>query len=177
MNKAGMEGAMFYLIHDMIIKGALFLLIGIIIMITGTSNLRKMGGLMKTYPSLGWMYLIAALGLAGIPPLSGFVAKLLIVNGAFDAGNAWGSIIILLSSLIVLLSIMRIFIYAFWCKLVELSVATNSGTYRNMMIPAVLLVVLSIAYGIGSEWLVPYMTDAADVLLNPSIYIDAVLKE
>jgi multicomponent Na+:H+ antiporter subunit D len=55
--------------------------------------------------------------------------------------------------------------------------ATKSGSYQKMMIPAVLLVVLSIAYGIGSEWLVPYMTDAADVLLNPSIYIDAVLKE
>lgn len=176
MNKAGMEGAMFYLIHDMIIKGALFLLIGIIITITGTSSLRKMGGLMKNYPSLGWMYLIAALGLAGIPPLSGFVAKLLIVKGAFDAGNVWGSIIILVSSLIVLLSVMRIFIYAFWGKPVEVP-ATKSGSYQKMMIPAVLLVVLSIAYGIGSEWLVPYMTDAADVLLNPSIYIDAVLKE
>ncbi|WP_210471129.1 Na+/H+ antiporter subunit D [Sporosarcina sp. 6E9] len=176
MNKAGMEGAMFYLIHDMLIKGALFLLIGIIITITGTSSLRKMGGLMKTYPSLGWMYLIAALGLAGIPPLSGFVAKLLIVKGAFESGNVWGSIIILASSLIVLLSVMRIFIYAFWGKPVELPVA-KSDSYQKMMIPAVLLVVLSIAYGIGSEWLVPYMTDAADVLLNPSIYIDAVLKE
>lgn len=45
------------------------------------------------------------------------------------------------------------------------------------MTPAVLLVILSIAYGVGTEWLVPYMTDASDVLLNPSMYVDAVLKE
>lgn len=176
MNEAGMTGAMFYVIHDMIIKGALFLLIGIIIAITGTSNLRKMGGLMKTHAPLGWMYLIAAFGLAGIPPLSGFTGKLLIVKGAFEAGNVVGSIIILASSLIVLLSVIRIFIYAFWGEPVKLP-TTNRRNYRYMMIPAVALVVISIVYGVGSEWLVPYMKDASEVLLNPSIYIDAVLKE
>ncbi|KXH78322.1 Na+/H+ antiporter subunit D [Sporosarcina sp. HYO08] len=176
MNESGMTGAMFYLIHDMIIKGALFLLIGIIIAITGTSNLRQMGGLMKTHAPLGWMYLIAAFGLAGIPPLSGFTGKLLIVKGAFEAGHVWGSIIILASSLIVLLSVIRIFIYAFWGEPVELK-TTNRRAYRKMIIPATVLVVLSIVYGVGSEWFVPYMSDASKVLLNPSLYIDAVLKE
>ena len=176
MNEAGMTGAIFYLIHDMIIKGALFLLIGIIIAVTGTSNLRKMGGLMKTHAPLGWMYLIAAFGLAGIPPLSGFVGKLLIVQGAFEAGNVWGSIVILASSLVVLLSVIRIFIYAFWGMPVELP-KTNNRTYKRMMVPAALLVVLSVLYGVGTEWLVPYMTEASDVLLQPSKYIDAVLKE
>ncbi|MHA6261237.1 Na+/H+ antiporter subunit D [Sporosarcina sp. CAU 1771] len=176
MNEAGMTGAVFYLIHDMLIKGALFLLIGVLITVTGTSNLRKMGGLMKTHPTLAWMYLIAAFGLAGIPPLSGFVGKLLIVQGAFEAGNTWGSIIILASSLIVLLSVIRIFIYAFWGTPTELP-TTNPRTYRNLMLPAVALVILSIAYGVGTEWLLPYMTDASNVLLHPSTYIDAVLKE
>ncbi|WP_342514822.1 Na+/H+ antiporter subunit D [Sporosarcina sp. FSL K6-1522] len=176
MNDAGLTGAIFYLIHDMLIKGALFLLIGIIIYITGTSNLRKMGGLMKTHAPLGWIYLIAAFGLAGIPPLSGFVGKLLIVEGAFESGNIWGSIIILASSLVVLLSVIRIFIYAFWGEPVDLP-KTERRPYRNRMLPAVILVILSVLYGVGSEWLVPYMTDASNVLLQPSIYIDAVLKE
>ncbi len=176
MNDAGMSGAIFYLIHDMLIKGALFLLIGIIIAVTGTSNLRKMGGLMKTHAGLGWMYLIAAFGLAGIPPLSGFIGKMLIIQGAFEAGNVWGSIIMLVSSLIVLLSVIRIFIYAFWGEPVALP-KTRRRSYRSLMMPAVVLVLISVAYGVGTEWLIPYMTDASDVLLNPSIYIDAVLKE
>ena len=108
--------------------------------------------------------------------LSGFVGKLLIVQGAFEAGNVWGSIVILASSLIVLLSVIRIFIYAFWGEPVELP-KTNHRSYKKMMVPAVALVVLSVLYGVGTEWLVPYMTDASDVLLQPSIYIDAVLKE
>jgi len=176
MNEAGISGALFYLVHDMIIKGALFLLIGIIIAITGTSNLRKMGGLMKTHAPLGWIYLIAAFGLAGIPPLSGFVGKLLIVQGAFEAGNILGSIVILGSSLIVLLSVIRIFVYAFWGEPVKLP-QSNTRSYKRMMFPAVALVVLSILYGVGTEWVLPYMTKATDVLLQPSIYIDAVLKE
>ncbi|WP_252503925.1 Na+/H+ antiporter subunit D [Sporosarcina sp. Marseille-Q4943] len=176
MNEAGISGAIFYLVHDMLIKGALFLLIGIIIYVTGTSNLRKMGGLMKTHAPLGWFYLIAAFGLAGIPPLSGFIGKLLIAQGAFQAGNIWGSIIILASSLIVLLSVIRIFIYAFWGEPVELP-KTKRKPYKRMMLPTIVLVVLSVFYGVGTEWIIPYVTDATDVLLQPSIYIDAVLKE
>lgn len=176
MNEAGMSGAIFYLIHDMIIKAGLFLLIGIIIKVTGTSNLRQMGGLIKTHASLGWMYLIAVFGLVGIPPLSGFIGKLLIVQGGFEAGNIGTTIIVLISSIVVLLSAMRIFIYAFWGEQVVLPVQKQSA-YRKEMIPATLLVVVSILYGVGAEWLVPYMENASELLLNPSIYIDAVLKE
>ena len=176
MNEAGISGAIFYLVHDMLIKGALFLLIGIIIYVTGTSNLRKMGGLMKTHAPLGWFYLIAAFGLAGIPPLSGFIGKLLIAQGAFQADNVWGSILILASSLVVLLSVIRIFIYAFWGEPVELP-KTKRKPYVRMMLPTIVLVILSVFYGVGTEWLIPYVTDATDVLLQPSIYIDAVLKE
>ena len=78
--------------------------------------------------------------------------------------------------LVVLLSVIRIFVYAFWGEPVDLP-KTELRPYRNMMIPAVGLVVLSVLYGVGTEWLMPYMTDASNVLLQPSIYIDAVLKE
>lgn len=175
MNFNGLEGAMFYLIHDMIIKAALFMLIGIIVYVTGTSDLRKMGGLMKKYPALGWFYLIAAFGLAGIPPLSGFVGKLLIVQGGFEANNLWSSIFILASSLLVLLSAIRIFIYAFWGEGGQ-TAAVNKKTYNRLFYPTVLLIIVSIAYGVGAEWVTPFMDNAARVLSDPSVYVDAVMK-
>lgn len=175
MNEIALKGAMFYLVHDMIIKAALFLIVGIIITVTGTANLRKMGGLMKHYPALGWFYLIAAFGLAGIPPLSGFVGKLLIVQGGFEAGNIWSTLFILASSLIVLLSVIRIFLYAFWGEQGAM-VQIDSKKYNRLFYPAALLVVVSIAYGIGSEWVSPFIDNAANVLSNPSVYVDAVMK-
>ncbi len=176
MNEAALEGAVFYLIHDMIIKAALFMLIGIIIYVTGTTNLRKMGGLMGNYPALGWFYLIAALGLAGVPPLSGFIGKLLIVQGGFQAGNVWTSIFILASSLVVLLSVIRIFIYAFWGEQGQLSSTMNKSTYNLLFFPTIGLVLVSILYGVGTEIIQPFMNEASKVLSDPSIYSDAVLK-
>ncbi|TQR09842.1 Na+/H+ antiporter subunit D [Psychrobacillus soli] len=173
MNESGMMGSMFYLIHDILIKGALFLLIGIIIHITGTSDLRKMGGLIKRYPVLGWSYLIAAFGLAGIPPLSGFIGKLLIIQGGFENELLWQSIFILASSLIVLLSAIRIFIYAFWGE-EKGALDFHPKTYRHLLAPTITLVVLTVLYGVGSEYLVPFMTDATAVLLDPSVYSNAV---
>ncbi len=175
LNEVALMGAMFYLIHDMIIKAALFMLIGIIIYITGTSNLRKMGGLMHTHPALGWFYLIAALGLVGIPPLSGFVGKLLILQGGFAADNIIGTIIILASSLVVLLSAIRIFIYAFWGGSQPIQ-QVDKASYVKLLIPTAIVVLLSILYGVGAEWIMPFMEDAANVLANPSIYVEAVLK-
>ncbi|MGN4127093.1 Na+/H+ antiporter subunit D [Lysinibacillus sphaericus] len=177
MNEIALKGAMFYLIHDMLIKAALFMLIGIMIYITGTSDLRKMGGLMKKYPALGWFYLIAAFGLAGIPPLSGFIGKLLIVQGGFEAGSTWSSIFILASSLLVLLSVIRIFLYAFWGEEKETKGTVDKKVYATLFVPTVLLVLITVAYGVGTEWLTPFMDDAAKLLNDPSIYIDAVMKE
>ena len=175
MNESGMMGSIFYLIHDILVKGALFLLIGIIIKITGTSDLRKMGGLMKRYPALGWSYLVAAFGLAGIPPLSGFVGKLLIVQGGFEGELLWQSIFILASSLIVLLSAIRIFIYAFWGE-EKGEHLIRPKTYRHLLAPSITLVAITVLYGVGAEYLVPFMSDATTVLLDPSVYVDAVFE-
>ena len=48
--------------------------------------------------------------------------------------------------------------------------------YNRMFFPTALVVIISIAYGIGSEWIVPFMDNAAKILADPSIYVDAVMK-
>ncbi|WP_203341025.1 Na+/H+ antiporter subunit D [Planococcus beijingensis] len=176
LNQPGVDGSIFYLLHDMLIKAALFFLVGIVAVLFGTTDLRKMGGLIKTYPFLGWTYLVAAFGLAGIPPLSGFPGKLLIVQGGFEGPQFWGSIVILATSLIVLLSAVRIFIYAFWGEPVE-TVPLKKSVFNQMFIPTVILVAITVVFGVGAELFMPFISGAGEVLLNPSIYIDAVLKE
>ncbi|WP_312098540.1 Na+/H+ antiporter subunit D [Niallia sp.] len=173
-NAVSLNGSIFYLLHDMIIKGALFLLIGVMIFITGTSNLKYMSGLMKKYPLLAWAFFIAALGLAGIPPLSGFVGKLLIIQGAFEDSNYIGSFIVVLSSLFVLLSVIKIFVKGFWG---DESDNVTKKPVKTLLLPGCILVLLSILIGIGAEVLSPYISLAAENLLQPENYIHAVLKE
>ncbi|MGE7055861.1 Na+/H+ antiporter subunit D, partial [Paenibacillus glucanolyticus] len=94
-----LNGAVFYLMHDMIAKALLFILGGIIIASAGTNKLSEMGGMMKRHPLVGWMFFIAALALVGIPPLSGFLGKVLIIRGGLSEGHYWLSGLALASSL------------------------------------------------------------------------------
>lgn len=174
MNADGLSGAVFYVIHDMIIKAVLFLLVGIIIKITGSADYRKFSGLINHYPLLGWTFFIAVLALAGIPPLSGFVGKLLIARSGFAAGDVFGAIVILLSSLLVLYSLMRVFLNGFW--------GDPSGSSKNpkvpigkLLVPVIGLTVVAICFGIFSEGVYHYISQATEVLMNPDIYIQAVL--
>nr|WP_039810674.1 Na+/H+ antiporter subunit D [Jeotgalibacillus malaysiensis] len=176
MTPAALEGAVFYLLHDMVIKAALFLLVGIMMAIAGASHLNKMGGMIRDYPRIGWTYLVAAFALAGIPPLSGFIGKLLIVQGGFEAGDMVGPIIILLSSLLVLYSAMKIFMNGFWGTPKEYHGA-KAHLANRLWVPAAGLVLIAIAYGVGSEAVYPFIQMAVEPLIDPAIYIEAVLKE
>ncbi|MGI2328056.1 Na+/H+ antiporter subunit D [Planococcus sp. YIM B11945] len=169
------EGATYYLIHDMVVKALLFLLVGTMITLTGTAQIGKMSGMIKNYPVLGWSFFIAMLSLAGVPPLSGFIGKVLVSEGAIEAG-AYGLLALaLLSSLFILYSLLRIFKNSFWGETI-ISRDEQVPVKKGFLVPIVLLVLLTVGIGLGVEGLSIYVTDAANTLANPTIYIDAVLE-
>lgn len=183
-SQTAFEGVIYYLIHDMVAKALLFMVGGMIIMLAGSSHLNKIGGLMKSYPGLGWTTLITAFSIAGIPPLSGFIGKLLIVQGSFATGRTdlyWFAGIGLLSSLLLLFSLVRLFMEAFWKEAPEGQavpvVQINRKQYRFLLMPCAILLIISIGMGLAAEWIYPYVQQAAETLADPSIYIKAVLKE
>ncbi|MNJ42908.1 Na(+)/H(+) antiporter subunit D [compost metagenome] len=174
--KQSLDGVVFYLMHDMIAKALLFLLGGMLIKAAGTSDLRQMGGLIKRYPLLGWMFFAVTLALVGIPPLSGFTGKLLIIQGGFAAGQYVWTGVALASSLLVLYSLMRVFMGAFFGE-EQLAAAKEPVQMKGMISAAAVLLVLIVVIGIGSEWVYSFVSQAGDVLADPGIYINAVLKE
>lgn len=174
-NEESFEGMLYYTIHDMFIKAALFLLVGILIYVTGTQQLRQMGGVLKRYPVFAWTFFIAILSIAGIPPFSGFIGKMLIVKGSFAEGHITASIWVLFSSLLVLWSMIRIFIYAFWGKAGRFEPIVKP-TYVRMLIPTLTLVAICVAYGVFSGFVFPYVQDGAKLLMDPTLYSQFVLK-
>ena len=75
-----LAGSIYYVIHDMVTKALLFLLGGTVISIVGTAKLKEISGLIHNHPSLGWDVLITTLALTEVPPLSGFISKVLIIK-------------------------------------------------------------------------------------------------
>jgi len=169
----GITGSIYYLIHDMLIKGLVFMIGGTIVHLTGTSNLKDISGLIRLHPQLGWMFFIAALSMVGIPPLSGFLGKVFTTQGVFEAGYYWLGGIGLLASLFILYSMVKLFMNAFWGETI-LSVEEEKGTTKGLLLPIALLTLASVALGIGAEAITGYVAQAAEELLNPDLYIQAV---
>jgi len=114
---AGLSGAIFYVAHHITIQTALFLVVGLIERRAGSTALLRLGGLARLAPVLGVLFFIPAMNLAGIPPLSGFLGKV----GLLQAGLAEGSFaaIVLvaggtLTSLLTLYAVAKTWALAFW---------------------------------------------------------------
>jgi multicomponent Na+:H+ antiporter subunit D len=169
--------AIYFVIHNMIVKSSLFLFAGVTEKITGTNDLRLMGGLLHRYPLLGWGFLLGGISLAGVPPFSGFFAKLLMLSGASEVENYWAMFFTLSVGFLTLFSMIKIFIYCFWGeeKPVLQEVLEPSFNYQRYVLPCLFLVLISIIMGLGSEYVIGVHQRIAEELRNPEIYIRAVL--
>ncbi len=173
--ESALQGVTYYLMHDMVVKAMLFLAVGMMIYVTGETLIDNMSGLIRNYPFFGWLFFIMMCSIAGIPPLSGFLGKVLIGQGAIEGGNFVLLGLGFFSSLIVLYSLLRIFLSSFFGETI-LSIEDETPLPKRMVLPLTLLSVCTIALGIGAESMAPYVKDAAETLHTPSIYIDAVLN-
>ncbi len=84
-----LAGTVFFIVHVTLAKSALFLVGGIAQRLRGSLELDRLGGLYRDHPWVSLLFLVPALALAGIPPLSGFFAKLLLVQAGL-AGRHCG---------------------------------------------------------------------------------------
>ncbi len=165
--------AVFYVVHHIVVKANLFLLAGVIGRKSGAYDIRQAGGLMKLSPLLAILFLVPALSLVGIPPLSGFWAKLMIIDAGIDV-EAWILIAVaLFVGLMTLFSMGKIWTYAFWRAPAEACVTRKAGFLR--LAPIAGLAAVTVAIGIYPEPLVAFALGAGEQLHDPSDYIAALL--
>jgi multicomponent Na+:H+ antiporter subunit D len=178
---AGIAAAVFYTVHHIVAKTAMFLTGGLIEHVGGSGRLSRLGDMVRTAPVVAVLFLVPALSLAGIPPLSGFVAKLALV----DAGAADGSYAIvtvaMVVSLLTLFSMMKIWTGVFWSPAEDapegvVHAVGRLGGPALMVVPTAVLVLLGVAMGIGGAPIWALSQRAAADLLEPSAYIRAVMS-
>ncbi|MDI6402076.1 Na+/H+ antiporter subunit D [Balneolaceae bacterium ANBcel3] len=179
----GIMGAIFYVIHNILAKTNLFLISGIAQRLTGTFELKNMGGLYKHYPFLASLFLISAFALAGFPPLSGFWAKLSLVKAGLSLEMYIITGVAILVGLLTLFSMTKIWMTAFWAAVPEKGVPEHfgkmplfgAGKLYIMVVPVMIVAGLIILVGLFAQPLLEVCMIAAEQLLNPSLYIEAVL--
>ncbi len=112
--RQGFAAALVFTIHNILAKANLFLIAAMIARYTGSYDLRRIGGLYAARPALAVLFGISALALVGIPPFSGFWAKLLVLQATYAQSHmAWMGIALLVSVL-TMYSMMKIWMEAFW---------------------------------------------------------------
>lgn len=112
--EAGMAAAVFYMVHSIIVQANLFLGVGAIRRATGSWNLNHAGGMTRSNPVFAFLFAVPILSLAGIPPLSGFWAKLVILRAAIDGGMPWLALAALGAALLTLVSMAFLWSEACW---------------------------------------------------------------
>ncbi|MGE0462214.1 MAG: proton-conducting transporter membrane subunit [Vicinamibacterales bacterium] len=110
----GAQGALVFALHHSLVKGSLFLIAALVCREAGSYDLRNIGGLFNARPWLAALFLLQALSLVGIPPLSGFWAKFLVVRETLILGHlVWAATALAVGAL-TLYSMLKIWMEAFW---------------------------------------------------------------
>ena len=105
---AGVNGAIFYLSNDIIVKTLLVFIIGSLVYISGFRNYQYLSGLAKREPFFGVAFIVMVFAIGGVPPFSGFPGKVLIFQGAIQNGNYIGLALMILTSLLAMYSLFRV---------------------------------------------------------------------
>jgi multicomponent Na+:H+ antiporter subunit D len=186
-----LAGSIAFLVHHSLVKSNLFLLSGAVERISGTDRLDRLGGLWASRAGLGIVFLVTAFSLAGIPPLSGFWAKLALLRAGVDAG-AWGMVACAAAvGVLTLLSMTKIWGEAFWKAAPSGPAAAGTAAgarggaapagppaargAAGLLLPAGALALLIVGLGLAAGPAMRVAERAAAGLSDPSAYVRAVL--
>ncbi|MBS1695325.1 MAG: Na+/H+ antiporter subunit D [Actinobacteria bacterium] len=200
-SQLGMSGAIYYVAHHILVQTTLFLVVGLIERQAGASTLQRLGGLAAASPVLAFVFVVPALNLGGIPPFSGFIGKVALL----EAGAADGSVLAwalvgggVVTSLLTLYVVARVWTKAFWRTRADapeghlaaaapavllddsedIEFADRDSVGRmpvGMLVPTGALIAVGLALAVLAGPIFAYSDRAAAQVLDRDQYITAVL--
>jgi multicomponent Na+:H+ antiporter subunit D len=200
-SKLGTSGAIYYVAHHIVVQTTLFLVVGLIERQAGASTLRRLGGLASTSPLLAFVFVVPALNLGGIPPFSGFIGKVALLEAGAQTGSALAWTLVaggVLTSLLTLYVVARVWTKAFWrsrsdapeghlattapsallddAEEIELVNRDDVGPMPvGMLAPTGALIVVGLALTVLAGPIIGYSGRAAEEVLDRGHYISAVV--
>ncbi|MFX0539042.1 Na+/H+ antiporter subunit D [Ornithinimicrobium sp. Y1847] len=181
----GLASAIFYVVHHILIQTTLFLVVGLIERVGGSSDSTKLGDLARISPLLAILFFVPAMNAAGIPPFSGFLGKVGLIQ-AGTADGSWLAIVVVVgsvvTSLLTLYAIAKVWGRAFWSENAKGLVGTgplrgghHSALGIGVLVPTMSLVVVGVGITLVAGPLFGVATRAAVDLMLRTPYLEAVL--
>ena len=174
---AGVSAVVFYIVQTILVKTNLFLVAGLVDEHSGSSRVSQVGGIARSAPVIAAFFALPALSLAGIPPSSGFAGKFALV----DAGvlsEQWPIVAVaLVVSFLTLFSMTKVWAGMFWGEPEIEPHPSMAGEGRSVLMVGAtsITVALSLAYVIWAGPIYEFAARAGSDLLDPTVYVDAVL--
>ena len=178
---AGLAAAVYFMIHVTVAKAALFLVSGVVATLRGSYDLKKLGGTSEAHPWLSILFIIPALSLAGIPPLSGFFAKLALIQAGLEIEQYAIVTAALAVSILTLFSMTKIWAEAFWKESPQVQESAEPQRRLSPMVstllfgPIVVMSLFLVVIGFGAESVLALALRAGEQLMDPEEYIQTVL--
>jgi multicomponent Na+:H+ antiporter subunit D len=175
-------GSVFYIIHHILVKTNLFLISGIVKVTNGYYALSKLGGVYDRFPFVTALFVISAFSLAGIPPLSGFWGKFILVKAGLEANQYLIVAVSLVVGLLTLFSMSKIWVAVFWSaqpqETQEAVTPTRKSLFKShymLLVSSAFLALCTLFLSFYPEALIALSKKTAEQLLDPQVYIRAVL--
>jgi len=170
LSETALTATIFFIVVHSYLKSSALLAAGLNYKITGTENLDEMGGMMKKTPFLSILMLISFLSLAGIPPLSGFFAKILIFKAGFSSGFTAITSGALFLGIISLFYNFKTYQRMAWGEAESKLKKASSLMY----VCVTFLTLFAIFFGLGASWLYDWASLVSEQLSRPELYINAM---
>jgi multicomponent K+:H+ antiporter subunit D len=180
---ASLSAALYYMVHSTLVVAALFLLVELIASQRGDARDKLLPALPVAQPiTLGLMTVLAAASVAGLPPLPGFLGKLMILQSASsNSANIWVWSVVLVASFLSLIGLARAGSALFWNVLPEppsptaSSALSSSGLSTPVLASTLGLLALGLMLAAGASPMKRYTDAAAAQLADRAAYANAVL--
>lgn len=174
---AALSAALYYMMHSTLVAAALFLLVELVATQRGDTGDRLQPAAPVAQPILlGMMTLLGAASVAGLPPLPGFLGKLMILeSSALTPAHAWVWSVVLITSVMTLVGLARAGSMLFWNVLPEGKHYIRPGSSMRLTRATLGLLALSLLLAVAASPLKRYTDAAALQLADRAAYAQAVL--
>ncbi len=183
MTPDAFAAAFHYMAQEMLVIAALFIAAGVVAHRAGTTDIRQLGGLHKPMPLMAALVFILAITMVGIPPLSGFFGKAVLIKEGLANNAPVLTAALILNAILTLVAMGRLFARLFWSPLKGPGIGVPNGAQPGPIpVPASAyaavagLTAASIAIGLFAQPTFTWAQNSTKELTRPDTYIAAVLK-